>query len=72
MHYNVTHSEDNEGKDVKRNSAITVRLSDEERRALDDVAQDEDIPVAQIIRRAIKGELERIQPTHPKNKKTGG
>ena len=57
---------------MKRDSAITVRLSDKERRALDVIAQDEDVPVAQIIRRAIKWELERVKSDNPKKKSLGG
>ena len=53
---------------MKRESAITVRLSEEERCALDDVAREEDVPVAQIIRRALRFELERRKPQHPKGK----
>jgi len=60
-----------EKKGTRRDNAITVRLSAEERRALDDVSRDEDVPVAQIIRRAIKGELSRVQPKHPKRKNYG-
>ena len=53
---------------MKRESAITVRLSEEERRALDDVAREEDVPVAQIIRRALRVELERRKPQHPRGR----
>jgi len=58
-------------KGMRRDNAITVRLSAEERRTLDDVSRDEDVPVAQIIRRAIRGELARVQPKHPKSKSSG-
>jgi hypothetical protein len=72
MHYIVMHMVGNKGRGMKRDNAITVRLSDAERRALDGAAQNEDVPVAQIIRRAIKKELERIQPEHSKSKSPGG
>lgn len=50
---------------MARDNLLTIRLSDEERAALAEAARREDVPVAQLARRAIKRELERIQPaTH--------
>ena len=44
-----------------RGSSLTIRLSDEERVALDDAARREDLPASIIIRGAIRNELERLQ-----------
>lgn len=45
---------------MTRDGRVTVRLSWEEQRALEEAARREDVPVAQIARRGIKRELERM------------
>lgn len=51
-----------------RENVLTIRLSIEEREALDEAARREDIPTAQLARRAIKRELERLKDEQ-KNRK---
>lgn len=51
-----------EAKEVvmPRDNAMTIRLSDEERKALAEAAKSEDVPASIIVRRAVKRELERL------------
>jgi predicted transcriptional regulator len=54
---------------MARDYPLMIRLSDEERRALEDAAHREDIPKAQFARRAIKRELERLATEVQKDRK---
>ena len=54
---------------MARDYPFMIRLSAEERRALEDAAQREDIPKAQFARRAIKRELERLATAVQKDRK---
>ena len=55
---------------MTRENVLTVRLSLEEREALDAAARHEDIPTAQLARRAIKRELERLKTEAKKGKRS--
>lgn len=46
---------------MTRDNAMTIRLSDQERAALEEVAKQEDVPASIIVRRGIKREIERIK-----------
>lgn len=47
---------------MKRGNSTQIRLTDEERRELDEAARREDVPLSQIIRRAIRRELRISRP----------
>ena len=53
---------------MTRDNAMTIRLSAEERAALEEVAKQEDIPASIIARRGIKREIERIKAESKKRR----
>ena len=54
---------------MTRDNAMTIRLSDQERAALEEVAKHEDVPASIIVRRAIKREIERIKAEAKKGRR---
>ena len=49
---------------MARDVLFTIRLSNDVRNMLREVAQREDVPIAIIVRRAIKRELEHLAQEH--------
>jgi len=54
---------------MTRDNAMTIRLSAEERAALEEVAKQEDMPASIIVRRGIKREIERIKQDQKRGKR---
>lgn len=57
------------GLKMTRDNAMTIRLSDQERAALEEVAKQEDVPASIIVRRGIKREIERIKAEAKKGRR---
>ena len=53
---------------MTRDCAMTIRLSEQERAALEEVAKTEDLPASIIVRRGIKREIERIKAESKKRR----
>jgi predicted transcriptional regulator len=51
-----------------KTNLLTVRLTDEQREALDRLSESEDVPIAQLVRRAISELIERQRPKRPKKR----